>query len=65
MLICENIWWNVGASKPHLATTTNILGSCGTNRKKGQYETNAFTTTYNYLVFATKILPFSISVTSY
>jgi len=33
-------------------------------KEKGQYVTNAFTTTYDYLVFVTKILPSVTSVTS-
>ncbi len=32
--------------------------------EKGQYMTNTFTTTCNYLVFATKILPSTTNVTS-
>jgi hypothetical protein len=51
---------------------SNIFMSCiyfPTNKEtileeKGQYMTNAFTTTCDYLVLATKFLPFSISVTS-
>jgi hypothetical protein len=32
-------------------------------KEKGQYVTNTFTTTCDYFVFATKFLPFAISVT--
>ncbi len=35
-----------------------------TLEEKGQYVTNAFTTTCDYLVFATKFLRFTINVTS-
>jgi hypothetical protein len=36
----------------------------GTLEEKGQYVTNAFTTTCDYLVFVTKFLPFAITATS-
>ncbi len=30
-MLCEKIWWNVGAFEPHFATTAYyILGACGT-----------------------------------
>jgi hypothetical protein len=35
-----------------------------TLEEKDQYVTNAFTTTCDYLVFVTKFLPFTTSVTS-
>jgi hypothetical protein len=43
--------------------TLNIF-VCIALKEKSQYVINAFTTTCNYLIFATKVLPYTINVTS-
>jgi uncharacterized protein (DUF1499 family) len=48
----------------HIEQVSSSIPKVGTLEEKDQYVTIAFTTTYDYLVFATNFFPFVTIVTS-
>jgi hypothetical protein len=59
MMYTLNPKWNNTIALSHIISKYTL-----TLEEKGQYVTNAFTTTCDYLVFAIKFLPSTTSVTS-